>query len=112
MLQFAWIVIPASTEWRKMYPFSDQLTTIPTYMDYFLRDVSYLIMIYLMAKFIPSMSKVLGIMFWLWFGYVVEYLLIYNEPFAYWGLLPISYSLFAGAFMLIITLIDVFKNDS
>lgn len=103
-----------------MYPFSDQLTTIPTYVDYFMRDISYLIMIYLMAKFIPGMSKELNIMFWLWLGYVIEYLLIYNEVITYVSLekiyisleIPVSYSLIAGLIMLGVTLKTIFKHDN
>lgn len=109
VLQFAWVLGTDNPTPHKMYPFSNQLISVQAYMDYFFRDISYLIMIYLLAKFIPGMSHVLGIFFWLWLGYLIEYLLCYNEPFAYLGPIPISYSLFAGLTMISITLKAIIK---
>lgn len=110
ILQFAWILGVDNPVVHKMYPFSNQLISVQAYMDYFFRNISYLIMIYLMTKFIPGMSHALGIMFWLWLGYLVEYLLCYNEPFAFFGPIPLSYSLFAGITMIAITLKEILKK--
>lgn len=112
VLQFAWVLGTDNPTPHKMYPFSDQLISVQAYMDYFFRNTSYLIMMYLLAKFIPGMSDRLGIFFWLWLGYMIEYLLCYNEPFAYFGPIPISYSLFAGIIMIAITLNEIIKDDT
>jgi hypothetical protein len=119
ILQFAWVLGVDNPELRKMYPFSDQLVSVQAYMDYFFRDISYMVMIYLMAKFIPGMSDRLGVFFWLWLGYLCEYLLCYNEPFARIPIqlgsillftLPVSYSLFAGLTMIFITFYDILRK--
>lgn len=115
MFQFAWVLAPNTSDVHKMYPFSDQLITVQAYIDYFLRDMSYLILIYLMAKFVPGFSSELGFFFWLWLGYVFEYMLCYNEPFSYFGPIPISYSLFAGLAMIVVIAINIknhFKHDN
>lgn len=119
VLQFAWVLGTDNPTPHKMYPFSNQLISVQAYMDYFFRNISYLIMIYLLAKFIPGMSDRLGIFFWLWLGYLCEYLLCYNEPFARIPIqhgsillftLPVSYSLFAGLTMISITFYDILKR--
>lgn len=118
-LQFAWILGPDSYDLHKMYPFSDQMISVQAYTDYFFRDISYLIMLYLMTKFIPGLADRLQIFFWLWLGYLIEYLLCYNEPFTRLPIkigaillftLPVSYSLFAGLTMISLTLYDTLKK--
>lgn len=118
-LQFAWVLGTDNQDLKKMYPFSNQLITVQAYMDYFFRDISLLIMFYLLAKFIPGMSDVLGFFFWLWLGYLCEYLLCYNEPFyrihlKAWDIslftLPVSFSLCFGLLMIFTTLYDILKK--
>lgn len=114
ILQFAWVLGPDSPSLHKMYPFSNQLITVQAYIDYFFRDIGYLILLYLMAHFILGMSNVLSLFFWLWLGYLIDYLLCYNEPFMRINLklftLPVSYSLLAGSAMLFITLRNHLKT--
>lgn len=97
----------------KMFPCSKQLISRPAWADYAFRNVGTCMLIYLIAKNTPGRTyKIIVIFFWLWVAYTLDYLIIYNEPFMYVGKLPLSYSLFAGLFMLGVTLKTIFKHDN
>lgn len=122
-LQFAWYLHKDAKlkdpPLYLMYPYSNQEISMPAWIDYACRDISYLLLVYLMTKFIPGISQRLSIFFWLWLGYFFDYLLCYNEPFIHIPIqigsillftLPVSYSLFAGLTMIYITLYDIRKK--
>lgn len=73
------------------------------YADYLSYRIAILIPIYLLGQFIPKYREYLFIYLLLWIGYLIEFLLAFNQPFGYYHSIPISYSLGAGLSMIILT---------
>ncbi len=80
-LQFAYMIVPASKILKRRFLFSDQLISDQAYYDYLGKNFSYVVIcitIALISQKLRMPSIFVGI---LAFGYVIDYLLTYNNPF-------------------------------
>ena len=101
-LSWLWLVLPA----RKVKPFpfhKDIEISLQVYYDYVLVRVMYVFFAYLLYQ--AYQTGQMKLVFFLFIGYLVDYLLIYNDPWAWLNFsgvhkvkpegaaLPLSYSL-------------------
>lgn len=119
ILQFAYLLIPYSEELHQPFPFykfqdnadgTQNGITWQTYYDYIFRSIGYIILLYIVSNYVPGLNRSIKVLGWLWWGYIIEYLLIYNQEFLWIRFIPISYSLFAGLAMVLIVCHEFFKK--
>lgn len=111
-LQYAYLLIPYGDDLHQPFPlfkFSRGITW-QCYYDYLFKETSYLIPIYVLGNYLPEMKSSMRVFFWLWVGFIIEYCLVYNQPFLWISFIPISYSLFAGLAMSGIVFYEFFKS--
>jgi|ERR1051325_6283240 hypothetical protein len=77
------------------FPFSKQILSKAAYIDYLCTDLGYLV-ICVTIYFVSGKSNLSLLLLIIAIGYVIDYLLIYNEPFAHYKGIGVSYSLLAG----------------
>jgi hypothetical protein len=109
ILTYAWTWVPASKVRYSYFPFSHQLLSRQAFYDYAFWRVTVLIFLSLMCFILPLIREYLTIFWFLWLGYLCDYLLCYNEPFAHFLGVPLSYSLFCGLTMIFIALYNILK---
>jgi len=118
ILSYAWLMLPAKL--IKPFPFYRTLeVTAQFYYDYLLVRVMYVVFAYLLYEAFPTFQ--MRIVFFLFIGYVVDYILIYNDPYFYLSggtlhktrpegfCIPVSYSLFMGLTLIVLCIISLFK---
>jgi hypothetical protein len=110
LLQWAYYLAPEGEALPGMFKYSDQLISKQSYYHFIWLNVAFMICIHLVWLSLKQMRLSVGVFFILWFGYLIDYYLCYNEPFAHFGRLPISYSHIAGLCMLVTVLIDTLRS--
>lgn len=73
------------------------------YADYLFWRIIVLILIGIITIQTPKYREYLFTFWCLWIGYLIDYLLVFNQPFGWWHFIPLSYSLFAGISMIALT---------
>ena len=99
---------------RLMFPLDSTDIAFQTWVDYAAwraaSCVDFFIIRELIQAFMPRYLPEINILFWLSVGYLFDYFVIYNNPFAKIWIIPISYT----SFMLIlgvITLINAMRKS-
>lgn len=81
-----------------LFPFSKMRVTYQVWIDYACKIIAVCILLLQLRNQTPKYYAELNIMLWLLVGYLVDYFLIYNEPFGYVFILGykifVSYTLF------------------
>jgi len=88
------------------FPFHGQELYWQTFADYAFMRISILILIGIITYLQPKHMEYLFVFWLLWFGYLIDYFLVFNQPFGWWHFIPLSYSLFAGLSMICLTFIQ------
>lgn len=99
------------------YPFNSQRITSQAYVDYLMTRVFYAITVLAIKILVdtsaPEYSKEMTFVLWFFVLYILDYMLFYNQPVArirLWGLdIPVSYSLFMGVGLIVVSLESVIK---
>ena len=90
---------------EKRFWLDDTAISFQTWVDYASTRAAICVFIALLRECNPKYSREFNVLFWLMFGYLIDYFVIYNNPFARIGFVPISYTLF----MLILSGITVWR---
>jgi hypothetical protein len=112
---FAYLLLPYSEVGHQPFPFykfkPGYEITWQTYYDYIFTRISILILLSVIVKLTPASYRDYAKTFWwLWFGYLIEYFLVFNQPFGWWYFVPLSYSLAAGISMAFLTFSKKWKT--
>lgn len=81
-----------------MFLFDDQKISFQAWVDYAATRAAVCVFLWVIRAAYPEYRAELSVFFWAFVGYLVDYFLIYNDPFAQANLMglnvPISYTLF------------------
>lgn len=87
-------IFPRSKQLYCLFPFHSQCLTKQVYFDYLAKILAISILLFALFKFSPFYRDRLFILWLLSLGYLVDYLLIYNDPFTNLFGMQISYTTF------------------
>lgn len=83
---------------RQRFWFDSTDISFQTWIDYAATRVAICVAFFLLRQNTPELYKELNIFYWLSFGYLIDYFVIYNNPIAKISVLnlsiPISYTIF------------------
>ena len=94
-----------------MYPFNGQLITHQTYVDYLSRHIEIIIPIWLVSRLESKFKKTLIIYKWLFVGYLVDYILTYNQPVAWFYFVPLSYGLYMAVCLCLLAMREIIRHE-
>ncbi len=81
-----------------MFWLSEQYISFQSWVDYASTRLAIIVLLFTLSWNVPRYQNELNILGWLAVGYLVDYFIIYNDPFAQikvWGWwIPLSYTLF------------------
>ena len=87
------------------------------YADYAAKAISWAIFLFILCSIMPEYREVLFIGSFLFFGYAVEFAMIYNDPIRWWhdpffdvAIIPIGFSTFAGLVLLVMFFTKYFEK--
>lgn len=87
------------------------------YADYAAKALSWAVVIFALCFVMPQYKEFLLIICFLFFGYVVEFAMIYNDPVKWWhdpifdiAIVPLGFSTFAGAALIIMFITKYFDK--
>lgn len=112
ILPWAYLLLPYSEVIHQMFPFDDQKITYQAYFDYLFTRISILIIMSIVVILCSKYREYLFTFWLLWIGYIIDYLLFYNQPYGWWHSVPLCYGLYAGLGMIFITFITIWKQQS
>lgn len=110
LLNYAYLLWPLSSQLHPYFKFNSQLITTQAHVDYICRIIQMILIYYTLANYIPKYRETLFLVSLLWIGYLIDYLLTYNQPLGWYGIIPISYAFFMGISMILILLYKVLKT--
>lgn len=94
---------------EKRFWFDDTMISFQAWVDYAGTRAAFCVLIHLLKESNPQYKHEFNVLFWLMFGYLLDYFVIYNNPIARIEVLsikiPISYTLF----MLFLASVNVWK---
>jgi hypothetical protein len=109
-LQYLYMRFDADTTEYKLFPFNEkQLMSIGAYVNSIAIYVSILILCIALMVFIKIERCYLVSVSLLWIGFIIDFILTYNDPFLFYHNFPMSYSLYAGLFLAGIFGIEAYK---
>jgi hypothetical protein len=100
-LTAVWNLAPVDRNQYHFFIFSEETLTKAEYIDYLMSRIIFFLLIYLIK---PS-----RIFVYLWFGYLIDFLLNFNEADYHIGLIPVSYTSISFFIMLSKTGYDFYK---
>jgi hypothetical protein len=93
---------------HSMYPLFNQLITHQTYIDYLARHIELIIASCLFYSFTQNLT--VKIFTWLFVGYLIDYILTYNQPIGHFYFLPLSYGLYMAITMVLLTIREIIRS--
>jgi hypothetical protein len=91
-------LFPGYNQERQMFWLSEQYISFQSWVDYASTRLAIIVLLFTLSWNVPRYQNELNILGWLAVGYLVDYFIIYNDPFAQikvWGWwIPLSYTLF------------------
>jgi len=116
-LNFIWMPVYIGG-WREViHPFyykPEQGITIPEYFDFIGRCLSYIFISVVVTIHSEKYKYHLTIISYLWFLYLIDFILTYNDPVkfgAIFGLtVPLSYSMYMATGLLIWLVVELYKS--
>jgi hypothetical protein len=93
---------------HSMYPLFNQLITHQTYIDYLARHIELIIASWLFYSFTNNLT--VKIFIWLFIGYLIDYILTYNQPIGHFYFLPLSYGLYMAITMVLLTIREIIRS--
>lgn len=92
------------------FPYDNQVLSWPAYIDYGCKIIAWIVFLSALCHILPAYREVLFIIDLFFVGYFIEYILIYNNPVAWYGFIPLGYSTFAGLCLIAIFIFKYFKE--
>lgn len=90
------------------FPFNPQGITWQTHTDYICKKLELIAFCALAFIHFKEMRLTLGIFLGLFIGYLIDYFLVYNDPYGWFYFIPLSYGLYMGICMCILTIREIF----
>ena len=109
-LTVAWNLVSQDRNQYHFFLFSRETLTKAEYLDYLLSRVIYTLLVLLICRYSGSKYQPNPIFFYLWVGYLIDFVLNFNEADYHLWILPISYTSIAGLIMLTITAYEFFTE--
>lgn len=95
---------------HSMYFFNGQTITYQTYTDYFARHLEILIPVWIFSKLDTNLKTTAITFKWMLVGYLVDYVLTYNQPVGWFYFIPLSYGLWMGICMAALTIREILRQ--
>lgn len=111
LLNYVYLLWPESTETFSYFKYNSQLLTKQAYVDYLCRIVQMIVIYYTLSSYIPKYRESLFLIGVLWLGYLIDYKLTYNQPWGWYGIIPLSYAFFMGIAMILILLYKILTTN-
>lgn len=113
VITWLYLLFPESSTLYRCYPFNKQEITKQAYIEYASWRVFMCILFYqlwiLSIKYAPVHAHAFKIIFYLWIGFFIDYILFYNQPVTKLKGLPISYALIMGLVFFFTMIFSFFK---
>jgi hypothetical protein len=97
--------------------YTNQLISDAAYTDYAAKALSWAVVIFALCLILPEYREILFVISFLFFGYAVEFAMIYNDPITWWhdpffhvALIPIGFSTFAGIALIAMFIYKYFEK--
>lgn len=92
------------------FPYDPQVISFDAYIDYGCKIIAWIVFLSTLCYILPQYREVLFIIDLFFVGYFFEYILIYNNPIAWYGLIPVGYSTFACLCLIAIFILKYLKE--
>jgi hypothetical protein len=79
---------------QEMFLLSDQKISFQSWVDYAAKYIAIAILLSQLREYVPQYRRQLTVILHLFTFYILDYFVFYNNPFAYIGNIPVSYTLF------------------
>ena len=97
--------------------YTNQRISDAAYADYAAKALSWAVFLFILCAIVPEYRGVLFMGSFLFFGYAVEFAMIYNDPVKWWhdpfmdkALIPIGFSTVAGLILLVMFFTKYFEK--
>lgn len=107
ILVWAYMFFPESETLHYPFKYDSQGLSWQAYADYLFTRIAIILLVWCVLDLSPKFREYIFILLFLWVGYLVDYLLCYNQPYAHWHYIPVCYGLLAGSAMIFIFLYKV-----